>query len=338
MLQEKVNSLLEEVEKFEIQSIEQLEHFRLDFISRNGKLSSLFDEFKTVPKEEKRTLGQKINVLKKTAEDKFHNKKQEIEEAQDAKQGTDIDITLPSAYESLGSLHPVSQVRDEIIQIFERIGFNLSEGPEIELDWYNFTALNFPENHPAREMQDTFFVEKDPDILLRTHTSPVQIRVMKNEKLPIRTLSVGRVFRNETISARSHCMFHQIEGLYVNEGVSFAQLKQTLLYFAKEFFGQHAKIRVRPSYFPFTEPSAEVDVYLGTKTEADYRLTKGTGWLEILGCGMVHPNVLENVNIDSKKYTGFAFGMGIERIALLRYDIPDIRMLFENEMRFLKQF
>ncbi len=206
------------------------------------------------------------------------------------------------------------------------------------MDWYNFTALNFPENHPAREMQDTFFIEKDPDILLRTHTSPVQVRVMKNQEPPIRTLSVGRVFRNETISSRSHCMFHQIEGLYVNEGVSFAQLKQTLLYFAKEFFGQHAKIRVRPSYFPFTEPSAEVDVYLGTKTESDYRLTKGTGWLEILGCGMVHPNVLENVNIDSKKYNGFAFGMGIERIALLRYDIPDIRMLFENEMRFLRQF
>ncbi len=338
MLQEKVNSLLSEVEKFEIQSVEQLETFRLDFISRNSKLSSLFDEFKTVPAEEKRSLGQLINVLKQTAESKFRTKKQEIEEAQDATLGTDLDITLPSAYESLGSLHPVSQVRDEIIQIFERIGFNLSEGPEIELDWYNFTALNFPENHPARDMQDTFFIEKDPDILLRTHTSPVQIRVMKNEKPPIRTLSVGRVFRNETISSRSHCMFHQIEGLYVNEGVSFAQLKQTLLYFAKEFFGQHAKIRVRPSYFPFTEPSAEVDVYLGTKTESDYRLTKGTGWLEILGCGMVHPNVLENVNIDSKKYNGFAFGMGIERIALLRYDIPDIRMLFENEMRFLRQF
>ncbi len=338
MLQEKVNSLLSEVENFEIQSVEQLEMFRLDFISRNSKLSSLFDEFKTVAAEEKRTLGQLINVLKQTAESKFRAKKQEIEDAQDATQGTDLDITLPSSYELLGSLHPVSQVRDEIIQIFERIGFNLSEGPEIELDWYNFTALNFPENHPARDMQDTFFVEKDPDILLRTHTSPVQIRVMKNQTPPIRTLSVGRVFRNETISSRSHCMFHQIEGLYVNEGVSFAQLKQTLLYFAKEFFGQHAKIRVRPSYFPFTEPSAEVDVYLGTKTESDYRLTKGTGWLEILGCGMVHPNVLENVNIDSKKYNGFAFGMGIERIALLRYDIPDIRMLFENEMRFLRQF
>ncbi|PIY09450.1 MAG: phenylalanine--tRNA ligase subunit alpha [Flexibacter sp. CG_4_10_14_3_um_filter_32_15] len=338
MLQEKVNSLLSEVENFEIQSVEQLETFRLDFISRNSKLSSLFDEFKTVPKEEKRTLGQQINVLKQAAESKFRTKKQEIEDAQDANAGTDLDITLPSAYEPLGSLHPVSQVRDEIIQIFERIGFNLSEGPEIELDWYNFTALNFPENHPAREMQDTFFIEKDPDILLRTHTSPVQVRVMKNQAPPIRTLSVGRVFRNETISSRSHCMFHQIEGLYVNEGVSFAQLKQTLLYFAKEFFGQHAKIRVRPSYFPFTEPSAEVDVYLGTKTESDYRLTKGTGWLEILGCGMVHPNVLENVNIDSKKYNGFAFGMGIERIALLRYDIPDIRMLFENEIRFLRQF
>ncbi|WP_338759632.1 phenylalanine--tRNA ligase subunit alpha [Bernardetia sp. ABR2-2B] len=338
MLQEKVNLLLSEVENFEIQSVEQLETFRLDFISRNSKLSTLFDEFKTVPKEEKRTLGQQINVLKQAAESKFRTKKQEIEDAQDATAGTDLDITLPASYETLGSLHPVSQVRDEIIQIFERIGFNLSEGPEIELDWYNFTALNFPENHPAREMQDTFFIEKDPDILLRTHTSPVQVRVMKNQKPPIRTLSVGRVFRNETISARSHCMFHQIEGLYVNEGVSFAQLKQTLLYFAKEFFGQHAKIRVRPSYFPFTEPSAEVDVYLGTKTESDYRLTKGTGWLEILGCGMVHPNVLENVNIDSKKYNGFAFGMGIERIALLRYDIPDIRMLFENEMRFLRQF
>jgi phenylalanyl-tRNA synthetase alpha chain len=338
MLQEKVNSLLSEVENFEIQSAEHLETFRLDFISRNSKLSTLFDEFKTVAAEEKRTLGQLINVLKQTAESKFRSKKQEIEDAQDATQGTDLDITLPSSYETLGSLHPVSQVRDEIIQIFERIGFNLSEGPEIELDWYNFTALNFPENHPAREMQDTFFIEKDPDILLRTHTSPVQVRVMKNQEPPIRTLSVGRVFRNETISSRSHCMFHQIEGLYVNEGVSFAQLKQTLLYFAKEFFGQHAKIRVRPSYFPFTEPSAEVDVYLGTKTESDYRLTKGTGWLEILGCGMVHPNVLENVNIDSKKYNGFAFGMGIERIALLRYDIPDIRMLFENEMRFLRQF
>ncbi|WP_375558773.1 phenylalanine--tRNA ligase subunit alpha [Bernardetia sp. OM2101] len=338
MLQEKVNSLLSEVENFEIQSVEQLETFRLDFISRNSKLSTLFDEFKTVPKEEKRILGQQINVLKQAAESKFRTKKQEIEDAQDATAGTDLDITLPASYETLGSLHPVSQVRDEIIQIFERIGFNLSEGPEIELDWYNFTALNFPENHPAREMQDTFFIEKDPDILLRTHTSPVQVRVMKNQKPPIRTLSVGRVFRNETISSRSHCMFHQIEGLYVNEGVSFAQLKQTLLYFAKEFFGQHAKIRVRPSYFPFTEPSAEVDVYLGTKTESDYRLTKGTGWLEILGCGMVHPNVLENVNIDSKKYNGFAFGMGIERIALLRYDIPDIRMLFENEMRFLRQF
>jgi phenylalanyl-tRNA synthetase alpha chain len=338
MLQEKVNILLSEVENFEIQSAEHLETFRLDFISRNSKLSTLFDEFKTVATEEKRSLGQLINVLKQTAESKFRTKKQEIEDAQDATQGTDLDITLPSGYEPLGSLHPVSQVRDEIIQIFERIGFNLSEGPEIELDWYNFTALNFPENHPARDMQDTFFVEKDPDILLRTHTSPVQIRVMKNQEPPIRTLSVGRVFRNETISSRSHCMFHQIEGLYVNEGVSFAQLKQTLLYFAKEFFGQHAKIRLRPSYFPFTEPSAEVDVYLGTKTESDYRLTKGTGWLEILGCGMVHPNVLENVNIDSKKYNGFAFGMGIERIALLRYDIPDIRMLFENEMRFLRQF
>ena len=238
----------------------------------------------------------------------------------------------------MGSRHPISLVRNQITDIFKRIGFSLSEGPEIEDDWHNFSALNLPEEHPARDMQDTFFIQTNPDFLLRTHTSSVQIRYMQKNKPPIRILSPGRVYRNEAISARAHCIFHQVEGLYVDEKVSFSDLKQCLLYFAKEMFGKKSKIRLRPSYFPFTEPSAEVDIYWGLKTESDYRITKGTGWLEVLGCGMVDPNVLDNCGIDSKKYTGYAFGMGIERIAMLKYGVKDLRLFFENDVRFLKQF
>ena len=247
------------------------------------------------------------------------------------------DLTRPSEPINLGSRHPISLVRNQIIDVFNRIGFTVSEGPEIEDDWHNFTALNLPEYHPARDMQDTFFIEQNPDILLRTHTSSVQVRYMEENEPPIRTISPGRVFRNEDISARAHCIFHQVEGLYIDTDVSFADLKQTLLYFTKEMFGK-SKIRLRPSYFPFTEPSAEVDIYWGLETETDYRITKGTGWLEIMGCGMVDPNVLKNANIDPAKYSGYAFGMGIERIAMLLYQIPDIRMFYENDKRFLEQF
>ena len=244
----------------------------------------------------------------------------------------------PVKNSSIGSRHPISIVEQKIISIFNSIGFSVSHGPEIEDDWHNFTALNLPEDHPARDMQDTFFVQTNPDVLLRTHTSSVQVRHMQSNKPPIRTLSPGRVYRNEAISARAHCLFHQVEGLYIDEKVSFSDLKQTLLYFAKEMFGKNTKIRLRPSYFPFTEPSAEVDIYWGLEKESDYRITKGTGWLEILGCGMVDPNVLENCGIDPKKYSGYAFGMGIERIAMLLYGIDDIRLFYENDVRFLKQF
>ena len=248
------------------------------------------------------------------------------------------DLTRPGEPVEIGSRHPISIVKNQIIEIFSNIGFNVSEGPEMEDDWHNFTALNLPEYHPARDMQDTFFIQTDPEeILLRTHTSSVQVRYMEDNQPPIRTISPGRVFRNEAISARSHCIFHQVEGLYIDKGVSFADLKQTLLYFTKQLFGK-SKIRLRPSYFPFTEPSAEVDIYWGLETETDYRITKGTGWLEIMGCGMVDPNVLKNCNIDPNEYSGFAFGMGIERIAMLLYQISDIRMFYENDVRFLNQF
>ncbi|MCC5944239.1 MAG: phenylalanine--tRNA ligase subunit alpha [Bernardetiaceae bacterium] len=338
MLQDKINALIEEVNHIEIRDAESLESFRLRFISRKGEMSSLFEEFKQVPSEAKRELGQLMNALKQAAEEKLKSSSKALDRERDALAASAIDVTLPSTSETLGSLHPISIVRNEIVRIFERIGFNLSEGPEIESDWYNFTALNFAENHPAREMQDTFFVARHPDTVLRTHTSPVQIRAMEKQSPPIRTLSVGRVYRNETISARSHCMFHQIEGLYVDKNVSFADLKQTLLHFAEAFFGKGTKIRLRPSYFPFTEPSAEMDVYLGTDTPSNYQLTKGTGWLEVLGCGMVHPNVLKNVNIDPEVYSGFAFGLGLERITMRRYGIKDIRNLTENDARFLRQF
>ena len=286
--------------------------------------------------EEKKEFGQAINQWKNAAQDRVNALKDAVESTVDDN-GKYGDLSRPGEPIEIGARHPISLVKNRIIEVFSNIGFNVSDGPEIEDDWHNFTALNFTEHHPARDMQDTFFVEKDPDVVLRTHTSGVQVRYMENNKPPIRTISPGRVYRNEAISARSHCFFHQVEGLYVDKGVSFADLKQTLQYFTTEMFGK-SKIRLRPSYFPFTEPSAEVDVYWGLETETDYRMTKGTGWLEIMGCGMVDPNVLKNSGIDPEEYSGFAFGMGIDRIALLLHQIPDIRMLSENDVRFLEQF
>jgi phenylalanyl-tRNA synthetase alpha chain len=296
----------------------------------------LYADLKEVSAEQKRDLGQAINALRQAADEKMQELKNSMD-SQATVQGQFGDLSRPGNPLHVGSRHPISIVKNRIIEIFSRIGFNVSEGPEIEDDWHNFTALNLPEYHPARDMQDTFFIQTDPDILLRTHTSSVQVRYMENNQPPIRTISPGRVYRNEAISARSHCFFHQVEGLYIDKDVSFADLKQTLQYFTTELFGK-SKIRLRPSYFPFTEPSAEVDVYWGLETETDYRMTKGTGWLEIMGCGMVDPNVLENCGIDSKEYSGFAFGMGIDRIALLLHQISDIRMLSENDIRFLQQF
>ena len=333
---DKVQALISEVATFQASSLDEVEKFRIKYLGSKGILKALFSEFKSVPDAQKKAFGQSINQLKKATEEKVATLKGILENNTEAK-GNYGDLTKPADPIELGSRHPISIVRNQITDVFARIGFTVSEGPEIEDDWHNFTALNLPEYHPARDMQDTFFIEKEPDILLRTHTSSVQVRYMENNQPPIRTISPGRVFRNEDISARSHCIFHQVEGLYIDTGVSFADLKQTLLYFTKEMFGK-SKMRLRPSYFPFTEPSAEVDIYWGLKTETDYRITKGTGWLEIMGCGMVDPNVLENCNIDPKKYSGFAFGMGIERIAMLLYQIPDIRMLFENDVRFLRQF
>ncbi|MCB0456764.1 MAG: phenylalanine--tRNA ligase subunit alpha [Flavobacteriaceae bacterium] len=325
-----------QVEAFTAKTKEEVEAFRIKYLGGKGLLKEFFAEFKNVANDQKKEFGQAINTLKNKAEEKVNSLKESFESNEET-QGVYGDLSRPGEPISLGSRHPISLVKNKIIEIFSRIGFNVSEGPEIEDDWHNFTALNLPEYHPARDMQDTFFIQTNPDILLRTHTSSVQVRYMETYKPPIRTISPGRVYRNEAISARSHCFFHQVEGLYVDEGVSFADLKQTLQYFTTEMFGK-SKIRLRPSYFPFTEPSAEVDVYWGLETETDYRMTKGTGWLEIMGCGMVDPNVLENCGIDSQKYSGFAFGMGIDRIALLLHQIPDIRMLSENDIRFLEQF
>jgi phenylalanyl-tRNA synthetase alpha chain len=333
---DKIKGYIAEAEAFQTQSKEELETFRIKFLGKKGILNDFFAEFKSVPNEEKKEFGQVINTLKKTAEDKVAAIQESLESKEEAK-GIYGDLTRPGEPFQIGSRHPISIVKNQIIDIFSNIGFNVSEGPEIEDDWHNFTALNLPEYHPARDMQDTFFIQTNPDVLLRTHTSSVQVRYMENNKPPIRTISPGRVFRNEAISSRSHCIFHQIEGLYVDKDVSFADLKQTLLYFTKEMFGK-SKIRLRPSYFPFTEPSAEIDIYWGLKTETDYRITKGTGWLEIGGCGMVDPNVLTNCGIDATKYNGFAFGMGVERIAMLQYQIGDIRMFYDNDVRFLEQF
>lgn len=333
---DQIHAYIKEVEAFQTTDKNELEQFRIKFIGSKGILKDLFAAFKAVPNEEKKAFGQLINQLKNAAEEKVAQITATLEAAT-LSAPTLNDLTRPGEAFTLGARHPISIVKNQILDVFASIGFNVSDGPEIEDDWHNFTALNLPEYHPARDMQDTFFIQTSPDILLRTHTSSVQVRYMEANKPPIRTISPGRVFRNEAISSRSHCIFHQVEGLYIDKDVSFADLKQTLLYFTKEMFGK-SKIRLRPSYFPFTEPSAEVDIYWGLKTETDYRITKGTGWLEIMGCGMVDPNVLKNCNINPDEFTGFAFGMGIERIAMLLYQIGDIRMFYENDVRFLNQF
>lgn len=333
----KIEELKAEIQNWVSNSEQELEAYRLKFIGRKNVLADLFSEIKHVPNDQKKAFGQAVNELKQLAQEKFQEL---IDASQTKKDGASshIDLTLPPVQESFGTIHPLTATRQRFIEIFERIGFNVSEGPEIEDDWHNFTALNFPENHPAREMQDTFFIEKDPDIALRTHTSSVQIRVMENDRPPIRTLSPGRVFRNEAISARAHCVFHQMEGLYVDQNVSFADLKQTLYHFVQEMFAPDTKIRFRPSYFPFTEPSAEIDISCQICHGEGCNICKHTGWVEIGGSGMVDPHVLENCGIDSKKYTGFAFGMGIERIAMLKYGIKDLRLFTENDIRFLNQF
>ena len=333
---EKIDQLLEEIKQFSISNPEELEKFRLRYLSKKGIVSDLFSAFKNVTPAEKPLVGKKINVLKEYVQQKFQQAQHTLSDTSDHTSG--MDKTLPGYPMEIGSRHPISLVKNEIVSIFSRVGFTISEGPEIEDDDHVFTKLNFPPDHPARDMQDTFFIEKNPDILLRTHTSSVQVRVMMNEKPPIRTISPGRVFRNEAISARSHCIFHQIEGLYIDTDVSFADLKQTLLFFAKEFFGEDTQIRLRPSFFPFTEPSGEMDISCKICGGKGCNVCKYTGWVEILGCGMVDPNVLDSCNIDSKKYTGYAFGMGIERIAMLKYQIKDIRLFFENDIRFLNQF
>ncbi len=336
-MRDKIKQLLDEVAAFTTESKEELDQFRIKYLSKKGLIPSLFGEFKSVAPELRKEMGQELNALKNNAQDKLIQLTEALENVT-SDSGSDLDLTLPVNFNELGARHPLSIVRNKIIEIFARLGYTVSEGPEIEDDFHNFSALNFPPEHPARDMQDTFFIEKDPDIALRTHTSSVQVRVMENQQPPIRTISPGRVFRNEAISARAHCIFHQVEGLYINKNVSFAGLKQTLLYFARELFGEYTKIRLRPSYFPFTEPSAEMDISCNICGGKGCNICKYSGWVEILGCGMVDPNVLENCGIDSKEYTGFAFGMGIERIAMLKYQVNDIRLFFENDKRFLKQF
>ena len=337
-MKEKIESLLQEIENFSAQNAEEVETYRIKWLSKKGEITILFEDFKHVTPDLKRELGAKLNALKNKAQEKiiqakeaFESKNQDVFAA--------IDLSLPSEpIAEIGSLHPIHLVKKEITKIFEDIGFTLSEGREIEDDWHNFTALNTPEDHPARDMQDTFYIQTNPEIVLRTQTSSVQVHLMENNKPPIRTISPGRVYRNETVSARSHCQFHQIEGLYIDTDVSFADLKQTILYFAQRFFGPETKIRLRPSFFPFTEPSAEVDISCTICKGAGCAICKHSGWLEILGCGMVDPQVLTNCGIDASKHSGFAFGMGLERIAKLKYKITDIRLFFENDIRFLKQF
>ena len=333
---EKIKALQEEINNATASSKDEVEELRIKYISKKGSINQLFADFKNVPADQKKEVGKAINDLKTAALEKINSLRDSFEQTS-AKDSAD-DLTKPGEPMKLGTRHPLAIVKNEIISIFARLGFSVAEGPEIEDDWHVFSALNFPPEHPARDMQDTFFIEKDPDVLLRTHTSSVQIRVMERTQPPMRMIFPGRVFRNEAVSARSHCIFHQIEGLYVDKDVSFADLKQTLLYFAKELFGEDTKIRLRPSYFPFTEPSAEMDVSCSICGGKGCNVCKYTGWLEILGCGMVDPNVLESCRIDSKTYTGFAFGMGIERITMLKYGIKDIRHFFENDIRFLKQF
>ena len=337
LMKDQIEKIKKEIEEFTSSTKQSVEEFRLQFVSKKGKVSTLFDQLKLVAAEEKKELGKVLNDLKKSAESKFV----ELQEAMEGSSSNnlfDVDLTLPTIPNKTGSHHPLNLTRYRIIEIFERLGFNVEDGPEIESDWHNFTALNFPENHPAREMQDTFFVEKNPDVLLRTHTSNVQIRLMKNRKPPFRAIMPGRVYRNEAISARAHCFFHQVEGLYVDKNVGFSDLKQTLYHFAKEMFGKETKIRLRPSFFPFTEPSAEIDISCLICHGKGCNVCKYSGWVEIAGSGMVHPNVLRNCGIDPEEYTGFAFGMGIERITMLRYSINDLRLFSENDIRFLKQF
>lgn len=335
---DRINRLLEEVETFAAQTKEQVEEYRIKWLSKKGEVSALFDDFKSVPGELKKEVGQKLNLLKTKAQDKINDLKEKFE-SQNGRGSQAADLSLPG-FPGLqnGSLHPLTIVKNEIIGIFSKIGFTVSEGSEVEDDWHNFTALNTPENHPARDMQDTFYVSLNPEMVLRTQTSSVQVHIMQDQKPPIRTISPGRVYRNEAISARAHCQFHQVEGLFIDKSVSFADLKQTLLYFSKEMFGADTEIRLRPSYFPFTEPSAEMDISCTICKGKGCNVCKHTGWVEILGCGMVDPQVLINCGIDEHKYRGFAFGMGIERITMLKYEIKDIRLFFENDARFLKQF
>jgi phenylalanyl-tRNA synthetase alpha chain len=339
-MQEKINQYTAEINSFQPKNAEELELFRIRFIGTKGIIKDLFEEFKTVSSEDKRVFGKVLNEFKQLAEAKYQTLK-EGSETEDNSSKSEQDLTLPGEGFEIGARHPLSLVRKEIIEIFKKLGFNVAEGPEVEDDWHNFSALNFPEEHPARDMQDTFFIKKGGekgDIALRTHTSSVQVRMMEAGKPPFRAIMPGRVYRNEAISARAHCFFHQVEGLYIDENVSFADLKQTLFYFVQELFGEGTKVRFRPSYFPFTEPSAEMDISCSICKGDGCQFCKHSGWVEILGCGMVDPNVLENTNIDSKKYTGYAFGMGIERITNLKYQIKDLRLFSENDIRFLKQF
>ena len=317
------------IKNFKSQKIDDIESLKIQYLGRKGIINDLFSNFKNVPNDQKKNYGQKINDLKVLVQTKYDEL---ISRTSKTQKKNYEDYNKPGFPIQIGSLHPITIVKNRIIDVFSKLGFGLSEN-----DWHNFTALNLPEDHPARDMQDTFFIQRDPDLLLRTHCSTIQIRHLEENPPPAKVIQAGRVYRNEAISSRSHCIFHQVDGIYVDENVSFADLKQMVLYFAKSMFGK-SKLRFRPSYFPFTEPSAEVDIYWGLETETDYRITKGTGWLEIMGCGMVDPKVLENCNIDSEKYTGYAFGMGIERIAMLIYQIPDIRLFFENDVRFLNQF
>ena len=342
-MKDKIQNYLKEINETSIDKfdnkIEGIEQFRIKFLGKKGVMNELFEAFKTIPNEQKREMGQLLNELKTAAQTKIEEFKNYIEEQSD--DNGDMDLTMPTDFSEIGSRHVLSVVQNEIIDIFARIGFTVAEAPEIEDDWHIFSALNFPPEHPARDMQDTFFIEKDGkhgDVALRTHTSSVQVRVMEKNQPPIRIIAPGRVFRNEAISARAHCIFHQVEGLYIDKKVSFADLKQTLLYFAKEMFGEDTQIRLRPSYFPFTEPSAEMDISCNICGGKGCNICKHTGWLEILGCGMVDPNVLEASGIDSTQYSGFAFGMCVERMAMLKYQIRDLRLYFENDLRFLKQF
>jgi phenylalanyl-tRNA synthetase alpha chain len=337
-LQNLITLHTQEVDAFSITDAATLEQYRIHFLGTKGLVKSIMGEMKNVAPEDRKQAGLTLNEFKVYAEAKFEAAKTQFGSTDSKAAENKIDLTLPAASTRMGARHPLSITMNKMLKVFEKIGFTVAEGPEIEDDWHNFTALNLPEHHPARDMQDTFYISKDPDWVLRTHTSSVQVRVMKDGTLPIRQVFPGRVYRNETVSARAHCFFHQIEGLYIDENVSFADLKQTLYYFVQQMFGDNVKVRFRPSYFPFTEPSAEMDVSCFICDSKGCNVCKHTGWVEILGCGMVHPNVLDNSGIDSKKYTGFAWGMGVERMTMMLYGIKDIRLLSENDVRFLDQF